>query len=144
MLGLPFVRPLEADWRPLLDEVARSHRWPTSQDPRRLAAAVVRLSQAYNDPTRASATMREAGAARLGFAFARDVPKGAAAVREILATHAIRRDSSLRILDLGAGLGAMTWGIVRALESAGSNHAVEATWVDADAAALEVGRSILA
>jgi ribosomal protein RSM22 (predicted rRNA methylase) len=142
MLGLELVRPLEDDWRDALDAVARSRSWPTSRDVARLAARVAELSEAYNDPARARAAMREAGAARLGFAFARDVPKGAAAVREIVATGALRIEASLRVLDVGAGLGAMTWGLARALDAAGARGVIDATWVDEDAQALELGAAV--
>jgi hypothetical protein len=139
----PLVRPLEDDWRDVLDAVARSRSWPTSHDVERLAARVRELSAAYNDPTRARAGAREAGAARLGFSFPRDVPKGAAAVRELVATGALRGDAPLRVLDLGAGLGATTWGLARALRAAGSLRPIDATWVDSDDQALELGLSVL-
>jgi hypothetical protein len=147
MLGLSLVRPLEDDWRETLDVVARHHNWPTSADVARLAERVSELSAAYNDPSRARSAMREGGAARLGFAFPRDVPKGAAAVRELIATGALglggRAPEVLRVLDLGAGLGASTWGVARALAAAGSRGTIEATWVEADAEALAVGREIV-
>ncbi len=142
-MGLALVRPLEDDWRDSLDSVARARGWPTSGDVARLAARVVELSAAYNDPTRARAAVRDAGAARLGFSFARDVPKGAAAVRELVATGALPWGRTLRVLDLGAGLGATTWGLARALAAAGFAGAIEATWVDPDAQALALGASIL-
>jgi hypothetical protein len=147
MLGLPLVHALEDDWRETLDAVARRHGWPSTTDVARLAAQVADLSRAYNDPARARATMREAGAARLGFSFARDVPKTAAAVRELVATGRLKLGPPgpelLRVLDLGAGLGAGTWGVVRALGAAGGRGTVEATWVDADAEALALGREIV-
>jgi hypothetical protein len=87
--------------------------------------------------------MREAGAARLGFSFARDVPKGAAAVRELVAARALPRGRTLRVLDLGAGLGATTWGLVRALSASGFDGAIDVTWVDDDASALELAAAIL-
>jgi hypothetical protein len=142
MIGLGLVRPLEADWREALDATARRRGWPTSQDVAKLGANVAELSAAYNDPARARAGMREAGAARLGWAFPRDVPKGAAAVRELVALGCVRLDCErepLRILDLGAGLGATTWGVLRALTAAGGRGFVDATWVDSDRAALELG-----
>jgi hypothetical protein len=77
----------------------------------------------------------------LGFTFARDVPKGAGAVRELVATGALR--TPLRVLDVGAGLGAMTWGVVRALEAAGERGSIDATWLDEDAQALELGAAIV-
>jgi Mitochondrial small ribosomal subunit Rsm22 len=163
MLGLSLVRPLELEWRRTLDAVALQRGWPTSQDVAALAACVARLSSAYNDPAVARATMRDAGAARLGFSFARDVPKGAAAVRELVATGALAADrrpatqterpaadrehaNDLRVLDLGAGLGATTWGLVRALEGAPESslaRRVDATWVDPDAPALELGLELV-
>jgi SAM-dependent methyltransferase len=146
-LGLELAQPLEPDWQETLDLVAKRHGWPTSRDVRRLAAEVAELSETYNDPARASATMAHAAAARLGFAFPRDVPKAAAAVRELIATRQLRLDADvtrpLRILDLGAGLGAASWGVVRALEAAGMRGAVEAEWVDADPGALELAKEVL-
>lgn len=142
MIGFDLVRPLEDDWRDALDAVARARGWPTSRDVAKLAACVAELSQAYNDSMRARAGIREAGAARLGFAFARDVPKGAAAVRELVATGELRVAGTLRVLDVGAGLGATTWGLVRALEAAGARGEVDATWVDAEAQALELGAAV--
>lgn len=136
MVGPGLVASLEDDWRETLDSVARAHGWPSSHEVAALAARVAALSEAYNDPARARARVDEAGAARLGFSFARDVPKGAAAVRELVATGALRAGASLRVLDLGAGLGATTWGLVRALEAAGRRGAVDAIWVDSDARAL--------
>jgi hypothetical protein len=143
MNRLALVRPLEDDWREVLDAVARSRSWPTSHDVARLAARVQELSAAYNDPTRARAGVREAGAARLGFSFPRDVPKSAGAVRELVATGTLRGDEPLRVLDLGAGLGATTWGLARALRAAGSRRKIEATWVDSDDEALELGLAVL-
>jgi SAM-dependent methyltransferase len=142
MVGLALVHALEDDWRDALDALARRRGWPTSREVARLAAGVAQLSAAYNDPARAQANLRDAGAARLGFSFARDVPKAAAAVRELVATGHLRLaggEPSLRILDLGAGLGATTWGVLRALKAAGARGLVDATWVDSDAAALELG-----
>lgn len=170
MVGLNLVHPLEDDWRVTLDLIAQRHGWPTSHDVERLAGCVVALSRAYNDPACARAPLDDAGAARLGFAFVRDVPKGAAAVRELFTAGAVvpravarhreggalavaaghggedvNRDgrATLRILDVGAGLGAMTWGILRALRAAGATHRVDATWLDDDPAALKIGAEIV-
>jgi SAM-dependent methyltransferase len=63
-------------------------------------------------------------------------------VRELIATGALPVREALRVLDVGAGLGATTWGVVRALAAAGAVATVEATWVDADAQALELGASL--
>jgi SAM-dependent methyltransferase len=142
MLGRNLVRPLEGDWRDVLDGIARARGWPTTNEPAKLGARVRALSDAYNDATRARAAARDAGAARLGFSFARDVPKGAAAVRELVATGSLRASGTLRVLDVGAGLGATTWGVLRALEAAGQSAEIDATLVDPDGAALDLARAI--
>lgn len=144
MLGRHLVRPLESDWRDVLDGVARARGWPTTHEPAKLGARVRELSDAYNDATRARAAARNAGAARLGFSFARDVPKGAAAVRELVATGVLRAPGHLRVLDVGAGLGATSWGVLRALEAAGQSGELDATLVDPDAPALDLARAIAA
>ncbi|MDP9037378.1 MAG: hypothetical protein M3O50_21480, partial [Myxococcota bacterium] len=105
MLGLGLCRALEDDWRDTLDSVAAERGWPTSREVARLARCVAALSAAYNDPKRARADVHAFGAARLGFAFARDVPKGAAAARELIASGALPFDKPLSVLDWGAGLG---------------------------------------
>jgi hypothetical protein len=142
MIGLDLVRPLEADWRATLDEIARLRHWPTSREPGALADRVKALSDAYNDPRLARASTGPDNAARLGFFFPRDVPKTAGAVRELLTLGLLDRGGALRLLDLGAGLGASTWGIVRALEASGAHGKVDATWVDSDRQSLEVGTAI--
>jgi ribosomal protein RSM22 (predicted rRNA methylase) len=48
------------------------------------------------------------------------------------------------VLDVGAGLGATTWGVARALAAAGAKGSIEATWVDASARALDVAAEIVA
>ena len=141
------VRPLEADWQATLDGVARGRGWPTSGEPARLAVQLAKLSAAYNgegSPGGTSAAAIGTGAARLAFSFARDVPKAAGAVRELVASGALAMPEGrpLRVLDLGAGLGATTWGLARALEAHGAKGELEATWVDGDAEALEVAQAI--
>ncbi len=144
MLGRALVRPLEDDWLRALDAVAKARGWPTSKDAGKLGASVAALSASYNDAATARASARDAGAARLGFSFARDVPKGAGAVRELVALGKLRLNGgTLTVLDMGAGLGATTWGVVRALEAAGERGVVEATWVDSDTEALNLALAIV-
>ena len=139
------VKPLEESWRVVVDDVLGSLGAPRTEDVSRLGPKVAELSRAYN--------AGEAGVgkavpldARVAFSFARDVPKGAAAVRELVATRALRLHGSggpaLRLLDVGAGIGAMTWGIARALAAAGEQGRIEATLVDADARALAAAKKI--
>jgi ribosomal protein RSM22 (predicted rRNA methylase) len=143
MNGKGLVSALEDDWRRTLDGVARARGWPSSADVERLGARVAKLSSAYNTEGRARAELLPA---RLAFSFARDVPKGAGAVRELVASGALAMPEgrALRVLDVGAGLGATTWGVARALERAGGRGVIDATWVDADAEALAVGAAIVA
>jgi hypothetical protein len=144
MLGRALVRPLEEDWLQALGAVAKARGWPTTRDVSKLGASVAALSASYNDPETARASARDAGAARLGFSFARDVPKGAAAVRELVALGKLSlKGGTLTVLDMGAGLGATTWGVVRALEAAGERGVVEATWVDSDTEALGLALAIV-
>jgi ribosomal protein RSM22 (predicted rRNA methylase) len=135
--------PLEDRWRALLDELARRRGFPASDSPAKLGAAVSALSAVYNQG--GSPPMEgEMLAARLGFSFPRDVPKAAAAVAELVLAGllSIPADRPLRVLDLGAGLGASTWGIVRALAASGARGSVDALLVDPEPKALEVARTI--
>jgi hypothetical protein len=143
------ARQLEDDWRPSLERIARAHKWPTSAEPAQLGALVRALSDAYNAPVpppgRAVASSGPALAARLGFSFARDVPKAAAAVRELVASGEIPGAATggvLRTLDVGSGLGATTWGVARALSLAGARCTLQVTWEDEDALALDVASQL--
>ncbi len=143
------ARPLEDDWRGALDRVARAHKWPTTGEPAQLGALVRALSDAYNAPNalplgRAVAASGPALAARLGFSFARDVPKAAAAVRELVGSGELGGANAkpIRVLDIGSGLGATTWGIARALSAAGLRASLEVTWTDEDALALDVATQL--
>lgn len=141
------VRPLEADLRERLDVLGARNGLVTSAEPARLGAAVRALSDVYNrrgatDGQVASAGREHLGA-RLAFSFPRDVPKGAAAVRELVGTGLVRLEGRpLRVLDLGAGLGAMTFGLARALAAAGEKGSIEVECVDADPRALELASAL--
>ena len=139
--GGVLVAPLEDAWQKVLADVAVRHGLLT--EPRALATAIRALSDAYNDegvpPPR-----KDVLSARLAFFFPRDVPKSAGAVRELVRTGTLAMPDgrALRVLDLGAGLGASTFGVVRALAAAGARGTVEATCVDVDAEALRVAESL--
>lgn len=109
-------------------------------DAARLGPRVAELSRAYNEGAAEGTKTRLPLEARVAFSFPRDVPKGAAAVREVVreGTLSLPADRPLRILDLGAGLGAMTWGILRAL----GTTTAEALLVDEDAEALKIAAAI--
>ena len=130
---------LDDAWLNVLDDVAETSHLALA--PARLAAAVRAVSDAYNSADFARARGSRALAARLSFFFPRDVPKVGAAARELLACGVLPRDW-LRVLDFGAGLGASTWGLARALASTGARIKLDATLVDDDAQALGVARAI--
>jgi len=137
--------PLDETWREALDRIARARGWTTTHDAARLGACVAELSATYNDdaPRSVRASSPAALAARLLFSFPRDVAKGAGAVRELVASGALAGDRPLRVLDIGAGLGAMTWGAARALAAAGgSAAAIDAALVDDDPQALGLAMEI--
>jgi ribosomal protein RSM22 (predicted rRNA methylase) len=107
-----------------------------------MAGLVAALSAAYNAGEKTEGALP----ARLAFSFPRDVPKSAGAVRELVSTGALTfpAERPLRILDLGAGLGASTWGVILALAEASDAPAkVEAMCVDDDRDALSVAEDIV-
>lgn len=120
--------------------VAAARKLPGPDAPARLGEIVRDLSSSYN--TRGTSAPSHL-AARLGFSFARDVPKSGAAVAELVLTGRLSLgEAPLRVLDLGAGLGATTWGVVRALALAGASGAVEATLAEPDAGARGLGDAL--
>ena len=116
----------------------------TTKDVARLAPLTSELSRAYNTAQAEGRRTKLPLEARIAFSFPRDVPKGAAAVRELVASGvlALPEDRPLRVLDLGAGLGAMTWGLVRALAASGASGRVEALLVDEDEEVLRKAAEI--
>jgi ribosomal protein RSM22 (predicted rRNA methylase) len=136
---MALVRALEDDWRDAIEGVLRAHGWPTLADVARLGALTRRLSDAYNEI--GADQSKELLVPRLAFSFARDTPKGAAAVRELVALGLLEIPTSraLRVLDWGAGIGAMTWGVARALDAAGQAGALDASWFEPDARAQALG-----
>lgn len=139
------VQPLDGPWQQVLDTVLREIGRPslTTSDIARLAPKVEELSRAYNEGTAEGRRTKLPIEARIAFSFPRDTPKGAGAVRELVASGVLTlKERGLRVLDLGAGLGAMTWGLVRALAAAGERGRVEALLVDEDDEILDKAEHI--
>lgn len=137
--------PLDPTWLDTLNEVARKLRLGPFDDPR-LPQHVSAMAAVYNDDKmpglRAS---RDQLSARLHFWFPRDVPKVAGAVRELVAMGALRLgDKPLKVLDLGAGLGASHRGLARALAAGapGKRGTLEVLAIDDDREALRIAASI--
>ncbi|MBK8216819.1 MAG: hypothetical protein IPK71_24095 [Myxococcales bacterium] len=145
MAFLSLVRPLEESHADVLRALAKRHGFPSVDEPGKLGPAVSVLSALYNGLSGGAVALdaRAHLGARLGFSFPRDVPKGAAAVRELVGTGLLAlRGEKLRVLDVGSGLGAMSFGVLRALEAAGQTGEIDATFVDADARALSLAREL--
>jgi hypothetical protein len=108
-----------------------------------LANNVRALSDAYN--THGVGSAADHGAARLLFFFQRDVPKLGLAVRELLVAGLLGAgEGTLRVLDYGAGLGASTFGLMRALEEHGFQGKVESHFYEPDAKAASLARALAA
>ncbi|CAN5299657.1 hypothetical protein BH09MYX1_BH09MYX1_55990 [soil metagenome] len=125
----------------VLSAVAARHRLDFA--PGVLTEALVELSRDYNERG-TTASRPEILAARLLSSVVRAVPKNALAVRELCATGLLELtpERALRVLDLGAGLGASTIGLAAALGRAGGHGTIDALLVDVDAAALSIAKDL--
>jgi len=101
----PFVR--------LIDELAPRLLGPDDRTGKALAGQVHRLSEVYTRERSSIGTLaNDAGvlAARLRFFLLRDMVKVLMPLAELAAADALPRSRTWRVLDAGAGLGAMTFG----------------------------------
>lgn len=128
--------------RETIDVMLRARGWPTTSEPERLGAMVRSLSASYNQE--GVAVAGGGHAARLGFFLVRDIPKSAWALRDLVRGGVWKAGDSvdLKVLDLGAGMGATTFGLMGCLAAHGIRGDVRATLVDADAGALNVAAEL--
>lgn len=134
--------PLEPEWAAVLVDVARELRLG-SLDDARLPQHVASMAAVYNDDRLSGLRgSRDQLAARLSFWFPRDVPKVAGAVREVIAMGRLVLSGELRVLDVGAGLGASHRGLARALDVAGARGTLDVHAVDDDRDALRAAAAI--
>ncbi len=129
----PWLKPVEPEWIAVLER-ALGRTVP----PEALAVMVARQSRRYLGEDVAIAPA-DGLAARTMFWFPRDVLKVARAVGELAWAGALP-DRPLRVLDLGAGVGATSLGALRALPPAARVASVTA--VDHDPAALAILRRV--
>ena len=129
MTLLPPPPPIESAWQSVLEDAL--HR-PVA--PRALGVMVERMSARYRGEPVVLAASDEL-AARALFWFPRDLPKVHRAVMELVRAGALPA-RPLRVLDLGAGLGATSLGLLRALPA--PHRVAEVTVVDRDPRALEL------
>ncbi len=125
--------PLEDRW-----ERALAAALGRSVTPAALAVMVARQSARYRGED-APLAHADGLAARALFWFARDLRKCALPVEELLAVDALPA-RPLRVLDLGAGLGATSLGMLRALR--GRREVAHVTAVDVDPQALSLLRRV--
>ncbi len=130
--------------RALVDAIARRHRLLASTDTKALIAAVRELSARYNDEHEPTVNADAAAllGARLQFSLARDLPKCQQAVAELGAAGLLAR-APLHVLDVGAGLGATTLGLLAALHAKGHRDAVRVTLVEPEARALALASELV-
>jgi ribosomal protein RSM22 (predicted rRNA methylase) len=135
--------PVDDAWLDALAAVAEESR--LELPPGKLAEQVRALSEAYNTGDFEKSRTRGALSARLFFSFPRDVPKMACAARELADAGLLRipSDQALSVLDVGAGLGASTWGLARLLAQRGAKGVIESAMLDEDTSALAIARAIV-
>ena len=127
----------------LVDSVAREHFGRRDLQGAQLARAVARLSAIYTgDRTRMPELAGDAEAlcARLRFFLPRDLPKITAPLFELASVAALPAAGTLRVLDLGAGMGAMALGAAAVLSERAGVQALHVDAVDSDATALQLAR----
>ncbi len=108
---------------------------------RAVADVSARYTRAREELTEGS-TSREALCARLRFFLPRDLPKIEAPLAELARAGAWTAKPTLRVLDLGSGLGATALGAARYALRAELAERVEVTAVDRDRRALELGEAL--
>ena len=127
-----------------LQAAARDAFGDRARQQRRVAAAVRARSERYNAPDRRAAPADDNDPfdllARLLFYTASDAARPLFPLAELAALTELPR--RVRLLDLGAGCGAMTFGVVAALDALGHRCRVEATLVDRDRRALDLARRV--
>ena len=110
-----------------------------------LARAVAEVSARYTrarEELTEDSTSQDALCARLRFFLPRDLPKIEAPLAELARAGAWTAKPTLRVLDLGSGLGATALGAARYALRAGLAERVEVTAVDRDRRALELGETL--
>lgn len=132
---------LEPRWRTHLDEIAARVGAIRVED-RALPLAIRAVSDQYNQRQFAIRWTPAALGARLHFFLPRDQAKIAAAIRDIRVAD-LNRESPIRVLDYGCGIGASALGLVRGLRARGVESDVSIDLYDADAAATKLASDVL-
>ncbi|MFO0695863.1 MAG: small ribosomal subunit Rsm22 family protein [Polyangiales bacterium] len=143
---LPIPRDALLELPPSLEtriaEVARGLPGSATVD---VAAAVSETSRAYTQERgrlTKVATQTASHVARLRFFLPRDLPKAMDVLRDLDARGRLPRRETLRVLDLGAGLGTTTLSLARYAHVAGLASKLRVRAVDVDAAALAIAAKV--
>ena len=124
--------------------VAREHFGRETLDGAVLAAEVQRLSALYNAGRAPESGDARALCARLRFFMPRDLPKLDGPLAELAQVDAFPERDSLRVLDLGAGVGTSTLALARFAARTGIAARLEVDAVDHDTGALALARRVWA
>ena len=124
----------------VLNEVANERFEARTLKPSALKAQILRLSMAYND--RQATPAGEDLEARLLFFTPTDLCKVAYPVAELQKCGHLGK-GALRVLDIGAGCGAQTLGLMRQLARAATPSTLAVTAVDTDDRALDLFAGIV-
>lgn len=131
--------PCSERWIETMDAVAREMLGEGVTAPTALASAIQDVSRVYTRERGrigAATTSDSALAARLCFFVPRDLPKVQLPLCELAWVGALPQRESLRVLDLGAGLGATSLGIAELAGRGGFATRLRVDAVDADSRAL--------
>jgi ribosomal protein RSM22 (predicted rRNA methylase) len=142
---LPHVEPVSAALLTAIDAVARERFGAGDLRGAALARAVQNVSAAYTQERSELPSLRgdrAALCARLRFFLPRDAPKIAAPLAELAAASALPQARTLRVLDLGAGLGTTSLGAARLLLAQPGVERVVVDAVDRDGDALVIASAL--
>lgn len=136
---------VEPAWLGVIDEVARRELGRDDRTGEALAVEVKRLSEVYTRREGLRDGPRSPGAlaARLRFFLPRDLAKARGPVDELVLAGALPKRDTVRVLDVGAGLGATTLGALSALHARGLVARAEVVAVDDDRRALTILSSLV-
>jgi len=131
------VFDLDAQWDDIVEAILAERLGDIAGKSSLLLPAIAALSDAYNAGGARPPRDRAALAARLALFLRADLGKSAVCIEECTATG-IDWPSPLRVLDVGAGLGAAGLGAIEQLRRGGHDGHVHVVSLDDDVAALEI------